>query len=99
MVDIRFSDPDVQIVVDLAIEKEPQYAAGDAMWAGSPFQWIKSRPSRQIGKIGEELVADWCVKKGFSVKRSMRIELFLGTELKSSFQHYGLKLKYINFNK
>ena len=42
MVDIRFSDPDVQIVVDLAIEKEPQYAAGDAMWAGSPFQWIKS---------------------------------------------------------
>ena len=70
MVDIRFSDPDVQIVVDLAIEKEPQYAAGDAMWAGSPFQWIKSRPSRQIGKIGEELVADWCVKKGFSVKRS-----------------------------
>ena len=30
------------------------------MWAGSPFGWIKTRPSRQVGAIGEKLVRHWC---------------------------------------
>jgi hypothetical protein len=70
MTDVYFSDPDVRLVVELARGKEASYTAGDAMWVGSPFQWIKSRPSRQIGKIGEELVSEWCENKGFSVQRS-----------------------------
>ena len=40
------------------------------MWAGSSFQWIKSRPSRQVGAIGEKLVSHWCVAKGLDVARS-----------------------------
>lgn len=39
-------------------------------WANSPFAWIKTRPSRQVGKIGEQLVAEWCSKKEFIVSRS-----------------------------
>ena len=39
-------------------------------WANSPFAWIKSRPSRQVGKIGERLVAEWCKQKQFIVSKS-----------------------------
>ena len=70
MSNLYFEDPDVRLVVELAQNKEASYTKGDAMWVGSPFHWIKARPSRQIGKIGEELVADWCTSKGLIVKRS-----------------------------
>ncbi len=43
---------------------------GELMWEGSPFQWITKRPSRQIGTIGENLVAGWAAAKGFDVLRS-----------------------------
>jgi len=39
-------------------------------WVNSPFAWIKSRPSRQVGKIGEQLVAEWCKQKKFVVSKS-----------------------------
>jgi hypothetical protein len=39
-------------------------------WASSPFAWIRERPSRQVGKIGEQLVSEWCKKKGFNVLQS-----------------------------
>lgn len=66
----RISDPDVQILAALAADKESEYADDDAMWVGSPFRWIKTRPSRQIGSIGESLVAGWCAARGFDVVRS-----------------------------
>lgn len=40
------------------------------IWAGSPFAWILTRPSRQRGKIGEQLIEGWCVAHGLSVQRS-----------------------------
>lgn len=42
----------------------------DDPWAGSPFAWIKTRPSRQVGKIGEQLVAGWAAAKGLDVVRT-----------------------------
>jgi hypothetical protein len=36
-------------------------------WTGSPFAWIRTRPSRQVGKIGEQLQAGWCAAKGLDV--------------------------------
>ncbi len=39
-------------------------------WKNSPFGWIKTRPSRQEGKIGEQLVAEWCKLKNFTVSKS-----------------------------
>lgn len=49
---------------------EVDYAGPDTAWAGSPFAWIKARPSRQVGAIGERLVSGWLAAKGFNVARS-----------------------------
>lgn len=64
------TDPDVLILASCAATLRADYAEDDAEWAGSPFAWIKSRPSRQIGVIGEKLVAGWLATKGFDVVRS-----------------------------
>jgi len=40
------------------------------MWAGSPFEWIKTRPSRQVGAIAEKLVRHWCAARNLVVARS-----------------------------
>ncbi|HYD93258.1 MAG TPA: hypothetical protein VEB18_02265 [Candidatus Paceibacterota bacterium] len=41
-----------------------------ASWEGSPFAWIiRRRSSRQRGKIGEELVTEWCKENGLRVER------------------------------
>jgi hypothetical protein len=67
----RLSDPDVALLAGIATTLMADYAgrAGDP-WEGSPFHWIKSRPSRQVGAIGEQLIAGWCAAKGLDVVRS-----------------------------
>ena len=64
-------DPDVQFLASLSLSLEPDYVGEveKRLWSGSPFYWIKSRPSRQIGTIGEALVAGWAASKGFDVTR------------------------------
>jgi hypothetical protein len=64
-------DPDVQFLASLSLSLEPDYVGEEEkrLWSGSPFYWIKSRPSRQIGTIGEALVAGWAASKGFDVTR------------------------------
>jgi hypothetical protein len=66
----RITDSDVQILASCAATLEEDYSAEDKEWDGSPFAWIKTRPSRQIGVIGEKLVAGWLATKGFDVTRS-----------------------------
>lgn len=58
------------ILESCAATLKADYAGADTEWAGSPFAWIKTRPSRQIGVIGEKLVAGWLATKGFDVTRS-----------------------------
>lgn len=59
----------VAAVVTIAAKLKQDYvrAGADDPWADSPFAWIKTRPSRQVGKIGEELVARWCEGLGLDV--------------------------------
>jgi hypothetical protein len=66
----QISDPDVLILASCASTLEVDYAGEDKAWAGSPFAWIKTRPSRQIGVIGEKVVSGWLAMKGFDVVRS-----------------------------
>lgn len=60
-------DTEVQCLARIATAIKRDYIHEDAAWADSPFAWIRTRPSRQIGKIGEQLVAGWCTSKGMSV--------------------------------
>lgn len=70
MPDEEISDPEVTLLADIATSLEGQYADDFSMWAGSPFRWIKTRPSRQVGAIGEKLVRHWCAAKDLNVARS-----------------------------
>lgn len=63
-------DRDVQLLAAVAAQLKPDYVSRDPEWEGSPFAWIKTRPSRQVGKIGEQLIAGWCAAKGLDVTRS-----------------------------
>lgn len=62
-------DPDLALLVAIAATLKEDYVLVGALdpWAASPFAWIKTRPSRQRGRIGEQLVAGWCAAKGLDV--------------------------------
>ena len=64
------TDPEVAYLATLSSALRSDYADADLEWEGSPFAWIKTRPSRQVGAIGEKLVAGWCAAKGLDVIRS-----------------------------
>lgn len=65
------ADPETRILAGLADSLRADYEDGAVdPWAQSPFGWMKKRPSRQRGAIGERLVAGWCATKGFDVVRS-----------------------------
>ncbi len=64
------TDADVLILASCSQTLQADYAGEEAQWVGSPFAWIKSRPSRQVGVIGEKLVAGFLATKGFDVVRS-----------------------------
>jgi hypothetical protein len=66
----RIIDPEVRMLAGLAGTMQADFTADDLAWEGSPFAWIKRRPSRQRGKIGEMLVAGWCASKGLDVTKA-----------------------------
>lgn len=70
MTDGQVADPDVRILASCSQTLQADYAGEDREWEGSPFAWFKSRPSRQVGVIGEKLVSGWLATKGFDVTRS-----------------------------
>lgn len=48
-------DPDVRMLAAISQAMEADYQSENLEWVGSPFAWIKTRPSRQVGAIGEKL--------------------------------------------
>lgn len=64
----QVDDPDVHTLAQLAKTLAEDYQKNDR-WAGSPFEWILSQPSRTRGAIGERLVAGWAATKGYDVTR------------------------------
>jgi hypothetical protein len=64
-------DIETQVLAALSQEMERDYSSdADKHWVGSPFAWIRTRPSRQRGAIGERLVSGWFAAKGADVLRS-----------------------------
>ena len=73
MVTVReILDPEVRLLATIAATLKSDYVKEGAAdpWAGSPFAWVRTLPSRQKGKIGEQLVAGWCAAKGLDVTAS-----------------------------
>jgi hypothetical protein len=65
------SDPDVALLASISAALMGDYINPNVdPWLGSPFAWIKTRPSRQVGSIGEQLVAGWFAAKGLDVVRT-----------------------------
>lgn len=64
------NDSEVLLLASIATTMQLDYVDADDIWVGSPFAWIKTRPSRQIGAIGERIISGWLAAKGFNVLRS-----------------------------
>lgn len=47
-----------------------EYAKENEEWLNSPFEWIKHKPSRTIGAIGEKIIASWLAMHDFEIRRS-----------------------------
>lgn len=67
---MTIKDLDVRMLAAISQAMEAEYQSENLEWVGSPFAWIKTRPSRQVGAIGEKLVAGWLAARGFNVTRS-----------------------------
>jgi hypothetical protein len=39
-------------------------------WKGSPFEWVLRLPAGTKGKLGKQLVTQWCALKGLAVDKS-----------------------------
>ncbi len=65
----KIKDNHVSILANIANEIKNQYIRDkhNDPWVNSPFGWIRTCSSRRIGKIGEQLVAEWCKTNGLSV--------------------------------
>jgi hypothetical protein len=66
------NDSDFALLAEISKTLRSEYEDdhnGDP-WADSPFGWIKKRPSRQVGKIGEQLVAAYFASHGYKVSAS-----------------------------
>lgn len=70
LTDHRFTDLEVERLVAIAQSVRSDYPDDDDRWQESPFAWIKKRPSRQVGAIGERLVEKFFAAQGFDVGRS-----------------------------
>jgi hypothetical protein len=64
------AEPDFEVLVNISKQLYADYADTDVSWEGSPFAWIKHRPSRQKGAIAEKIVASLCTSCGLKVARS-----------------------------
>jgi hypothetical protein len=43
------------------------FDTGVSIWKDSPFEWILKLPAASKGKLGKQLVYQWCALKGLSV--------------------------------
>ena len=66
----NITDPEVRLLATYSGSLRDQYGKTNEIWEGSPFAWIKTRPSRQVGTIGEKLVSGYLAARGFDVTRS-----------------------------
>ena len=95
------TDSNMQTLIGASDTLKAEYVKDDDAWIGSPFAWIKNRPSpSQRGTICEKLVSSFLEAKDFRVSRSTdsdadRVVDGLRVEIKSStlWQNGGYKFQ------
>lgn len=66
------SQKDYELVSEISGKLKKLARPAGISWKGSPFEWIKLEPSSsRRGKIGAELVSEWCMLRRFEVKPSL----------------------------
>lgn len=67
----EIKDQETKLLASLAESLKGEYIGkAKQAWERSPFSWILTCPSRQRGKIGEQLIAGWCAARDLNVVRS-----------------------------
>ncbi len=65
------TDPDVQMLADIAVSLESRYVPDKSAWQDSPFDWLKQDiASRTVGMVLEQLVEGWFAMRGFNVSKA-----------------------------
>lgn len=67
---MRIDDPEIRILAEISQALGAKPKKQKTVWTGSPFGWIKTRPSHSIGAITEKLVDQWLQIHGFTVANS-----------------------------
>lgn len=57
-------------LVNISNMLKKEYLDDNHAWDDSPFAWIRHRPSRSIGAIGEKMISMWLAMHDFNVARS-----------------------------
>ena len=91
--------PDFNLLATAAnyIRKDFEHDSID--WHGSPFEWVLSLPAGTKGKLGKQLVFQWCALKNLAVSHSPdsqadmlinghRVEVKLSTLWKAGFYKF-----------
>jgi hypothetical protein len=61
---------DFELLATAANYIRTDFQEGHLAWQGSPFEWVLKLPPGSKGKLGKQLVIQWCALKGLAVDRS-----------------------------
>jgi hypothetical protein len=61
---------DFELLATAANYIRADFKQDDLAWQGSPFEWVLKLPPGSKGKLGKQLVFQWCALKGLAVDRS-----------------------------
>ena len=64
------SDSQFELLATISHRIKSVYERPENPWEDSPFGWIRNQPSRRVGMIAEQLVAEWATENGFHVEKS-----------------------------
>ncbi len=61
---------DFELLATAANYIKNDFQEDDSAWQGSPFEWVLKLPPGSKGKLGKQLVFQWCALKNLAVDRS-----------------------------
>ena len=63
----QIQDREVDRLSMIATNLKRDYVQDQDRWSGSPFEWLRTLPSRRRGAVFERLIAEWCAESGLEV--------------------------------